>query len=89
MTTTRTEFEIQELNRKVSGVQEQVSKLNRKAILTEAELSEYKKKTDMRIRNLEIRDAVIARGIPAHVVATEFDLTRARISQIVNKKTPA
>lgn len=79
-------FKLQELERKVAGVQDQVTKLNRKATLTEAELTEYKKKTDMRVRNLEIRDAVIARGIPANVVATEFRLTKARISQIVNKK---
>jgi DNA-directed RNA polymerase specialized sigma subunit len=79
------DYKIQELERKVTGVQGEVTKLNRKANLTQAELTEYKKKTDMRIRNLEIRDAVIARGIPAKDVAKEFGITNARVSQIVNK----
>ncbi len=79
------DYKIKELERQMNGVQEQVTKLNRATNLTQAELTEYKKKTDMRVRNLEIRDAVIARGIPAKDVAKEFKLTSARVSQIVNK----
>lgn len=78
------EFRIAQLERKVAGMQDTIKSLKTDASFTKAELTEYKKTNDMAVRNLTIRDAVIARGIPAKVVAKEMKLSAARISQIVN-----
>lgn len=79
------DYRIEQLERKVAGMQEQITKLKTKTAFTQAELAEYKKTNDMAVRNLTIRDAVLSRGIPAKVVAKEMKLSAARISQIVNK----
>jgi len=78
------EFRIKQLERKVAGMQEQITSLKTNNAFTQAELKEYKKTNDMAVRNLTIRDAVLSRGIPATVVAKEMKLSAARISQIVN-----
>jgi hypothetical protein len=79
------QYRIKELERKVAGMQEQITSLKTETKLNRAELAQYKKTNDMAVRDLTIRDAVRSRGIPASVVAKEMGLSKARISQIVNK----
>ncbi len=71
-------------SRKIPGIQQEITKLHREVSLTKSELAASKRKMEMQIRNLEIRDAVINREIPAKDVAASFKLSAARISQIVN-----
>jgi DNA-binding NarL/FixJ family response regulator len=78
-------YRIAELERKVAGMQDVISELKTTTALTKADLSDYKKANNMKVRDLEIRDAV-ARGVSRSSIAREMKLTEARISQIVNKK---
>lgn len=78
-------YRIAELERKVAGMQDVISELKTTTALTKADLGDYKKANNMKVRDLEIRDAV-ARGVSRSSVAREMKLTEARISQIVNKK---
>src|SRR5471030_2559532 len=57
------EFRIKQLERKVAGMQEQITSLKTNNAFTQAELKEYKKTNDMAVRNLTIRDAVLFRRI--------------------------
>ena len=81
------DFKVQQLQREVAGMKKEITRLHRATQMNTAELGEYKRTNDKRVRDLEIRDAVLTRGIPAKDVAKSYELSRARISQIVTKAT--
>jgi uncharacterized coiled-coil protein SlyX len=70
------EYRIRELERKVAGLQRQVGVINARADATD-------KKTDRRLRDLEIKSA--AQHVPQKRLAEIYDLTPGRISQIVRR----
>jgi TolA-binding protein len=67
------EYRVKELERKVRGLQTQNSTLNTQ-----------NKKQDQRLRDLEIRTAVL-NGAPQKDVAEIYDISRGRVSQIVRR----
>lgn len=67
------EYRIRELERKVKGLQAQAAANNARG-----------KATDMRLRDLEIKTAAV-QGAPQKDLAKIYDLSRARISQIVKR----
>ncbi|GBQ25666.1 hypothetical protein AA0472_1836 [Acetobacter estunensis NRIC 0472] len=73
-------YRITELERKVKGVQSQVTGLRTDS----AALQKQAKDDAMRIRNLEIKVAC-QRGIPHKTVAEIHDISPARVSQIVKQ----
>jgi uncharacterized coiled-coil protein SlyX len=70
------EYRIRELERKVAGLQRQVGVINARADATD-------KKTERRLRDLEIKAA--AQHVPQKRLAEIYDLTPGRISQIVRR----
>lgn len=71
------EFRIKELERQVRGLQNQVGVIN-------AISNARNKATDQRLRDLEIKAAVI-QGAPQKEVAKVFQLSPGRVSQICKK----
>lgn len=71
-----TDYRIRELERKVAGLQRQVKVITARADTTD-------KKTERRLRDLEIKDA--ARLVPQRKLAEIYELTPGRISQIVRR----
>ncbi|PVZ86651.1 hypothetical protein C9426_14625 [Serratia sp. S1B] len=67
------EYRVKELERKVRGLQTQNSAMNAQ-----------NKKQDQRLRDLEIRTAVL-NGTPQKDVAEIYDISRGRVSQIVRR----
>ncbi|MDR7018285.1 hypothetical protein [Aeromonas salmonicida] len=72
-----TDYRLRQLERKMKGMQRQINLLNANQERTEAE-------TDRRLRDLEIKAAVL-KGMPQKTVAQIYDLSAARVSQIVKK----
>ncbi|WP_324062523.1 hypothetical protein [Aeromonas caviae] len=72
-----TDYRLRQLERKMKGMQRQINLLNANQERTEAE-------TDRRLRDLEIKAAVL-KGLPQKTVAQIYDLSAARVSQIVKK----
>ena len=70
-------YRILELERKVKGVQRQLGVVN-------ARLDTTTKKQERRIRDLEIKSAV-QQGVAQTKVARIYDLSSARVNQIVKK----
>ncbi|WP_294357369.1 hypothetical protein [uncultured Sphingomonas sp.] len=70
------EYRIRELERKVAGLQRQVGVINARADTTD-------KRTERRLRDLEIKAA--AQHVPQRKLAEIYDLTPGRISQIVRR----
>lgn len=66
-------YRIQELERKVRGLQCQVGQLVSQG-----------KRTEHRVRDLEIRTAVL-NGTPQKTVAKVYELSPGRVSQIMKK----
>lgn len=75
--TDRQDYRIRELERKVEGLQKQVGVLH-------AKHDGVTVKHERRIRDLEIRDAVKG-GASQKRVAKIYDLSAARVNQIVRK----
>ncbi|WP_430227017.1 hypothetical protein [Paraburkholderia tropica] len=71
------EFRIKELERQVRGLQNQVGVIN-------AISNARNKATDQRLRDLEIKAAVV-QGAPQKEVAKVFHLSPGRVSQICKK----
>ncbi len=74
-------FRIQELERKMKGVQRQLGIVN-------ARLDVTTKKQDRRIRDLEIM-AAVHQGVSQTRVAQVYDLSTARVNQIVKNRKVA
>ncbi|HHQ4476282.1 TPA: hypothetical protein ACSPZR_001014 [Aeromonas veronii] len=72
-----TDHRLRQLERKMKGMQRQINLLNASQERAEAE-------TDRRLRDLEIKAAVL-KGLPQKKVAEIYDLSAARVSQIVKK----
>jgi len=70
-------YRIQELERQVKGLQRHVGVLN-------ARMDANDTKTDRRLRDLEIKTAVL-NGVPQKTVAKIYDLSSGRVSQIMKK----
>ncbi|MGN5143166.1 sigma factor-like helix-turn-helix DNA-binding protein [Aeromonas caviae] len=68
------EYRIEELERKVAGLQRQVS-------IQRAIQDKDRSDTHRRLRDLEIK-AAVERGVPQKEVAQIYDLSAARVSQI-------
>lgn len=71
------EYRIKELERQVKGLQQQVGVMN-------AVSYARNKATDQRLRNLEIKTAVV-QGAPQKEIAKIYNLSPGRVSQIVKK----
>lgn len=71
------DYRISELERKVKGLQQQVGVLH---AVHDAE----KKRVDRELRDLRIKTAV-QRGAPQKEVAKIFEISAARVSQIIKK----
>lgn len=72
-TDNKLEYRVKELERKVRGLQTQNSAMNAE-----------NRKQDQRLRDLEIRTAVL-NGTPQKDVAEIYDISRGRVSQIVRR----
>lgn len=72
-----TDYRLRQLERKMKGMQRQINLLNANQERAEAE-------TDRRLRDLDIKAAVL-KGLPQKKVAEIYDLSAARVSQIVKK----
>ncbi len=72
-----TNYRVNQLERKVAGLQRQVGVLHARYEATAT-------KHDKRIRDVEIKTAVV-QGVPQKRVAEIYDLTPGRISQIVKR----
>jgi len=70
-------YRIKELERKVLGMQRQIN-------IVHAISDVREKRTNSRIRNLEIKTA-IQQGVPQNVIANIYELSPGRISQIAKK----
>ena len=68
------EYRIEELERKVAGLQRQMS-------IQRAIQNKDRSDTQRRLRDLEIK-AAVERGLPQKEVAKIYDLSAARVSQI-------
>ncbi|GAA4493271.1 hypothetical protein [Pseudaeromonas paramecii] len=71
------EYRTRQLERQMKGVQRQVRVL-------EARMETAERQQDLRVRNLEIKSAVQS-GLSQAKVAEIFDLSAARVSQIVKR----
>lgn len=71
------EYRIRQLERQVKGMQRTMGVLN-------ARVEVNNNRTERRLRDLEIKDAV-QKGVPQRQVAKIFDLSAGRVSQIVKK----
>ncbi len=71
------DFRIRELERKVAGIQRQQG-------IQTARFEAAEKRTDMRIRDLEIKAAVQS-GVSQRTVAKIYDLSAGRVNQILKK----
>lgn len=71
-----TDYRIRELERKVAGLQRQVGVINARQNATD-------KKTERRLRDLEIKAA--AQHVPQRRLAEIYNLTPGRINQIVRR----
>ena len=71
------EYRIKELERQLKGLQRQVGVMN-------AVGNARNKSTDQRLRDLEIKTAVV-QGAPQKEVAKIYQLSPGRVSQIVKK----
>lgn len=71
------EYRIKELERQLKGMQRQVGVMN-------AIGNARNKSTDQRLRDLEIKTAVV-QGAPQKEVAKIYNLSPGRVSQIVKK----
>lgn len=71
-----TDYRIRELERKVAGLQRQVGVVTARQDATD-------KKTERRLRDLEIKAA--AQHVPQRKLAEIYDLTPGRINQIVKR----
>lgn len=69
---------MQELERKVSGMQRQINVLS-------AQQDAYQKKNDMSVRDLEIVTAVLKKNLTQRQVAEIYQLSPGRINQILKK----
>ncbi|MEA9589192.1 hypothetical protein VC279_19935 [Xanthomonas sp. WHRI 10064A] len=70
-------YRIKELERKVKGLQQQVGVIH-------AVAHSRNKKTDQRLRDLEIK-AAVSQGAAQKDIAKIYELSRGRVSQIVRK----
>ncbi|CAM2158203.1 RNA polymerase sigma-70 region 4 domain-containing protein (plasmid) [Pararobbsia alpina] len=71
------EYRIKELERQLKGLQRQVGVIN-------AVGNARNKSTDQRLRDLEIKTAVV-QGAPQKEIAKIYNLSPGRVSQIVKK----
>jgi predicted XRE-type DNA-binding protein len=78
MTTNSQYHRIKELERKVKGMQRQINILN-------AAQDSYQSKNDKRIRDLEIKNAVLRKGLSQKKIAEIYQLSPGRVSQIVKR----
>ena len=74
---TNRDYRIEDLERKVEGMQRQISIVN-------ARLDVTTHKHERRIRDLEIR-AAVQQGVPQNKVAKIYTLTPGRVNQIAKK----